>query len=612
MKFKTHNNKYLITIFFFLIFTNSKSQNFDLFIANDHFTQPDIFEFDVYIKTTTSNFNLHTIQQAFTINPAFTPASANPPTISIVQGSTQFNFYNPGLIQQNFSPSLSAFSVSISGAGGCPGMGLVTTLPKRLCTWRIISNNGPFNCVPHNLSMIRPYEDIVPGNNVNLTFSVSRWDPIFVPCNNQNSTTISNFGTYTSITGNTLLNQMNNLPDDKNPCTNDACNSNGIPIHTPITNTGGGENDGLICTEDNCQNGITVHLPVTGPVNDNNLCTSGETCNNGVFNPGNITPIDDGNVCTIDFCNSASGSVSHTQSKEDNNPCTNDFCDGNGVVSHSPTLAGTPGASDNNLCTVDLCDGMSNTLYTSVVIDDGDPCTVDGCISSQGVFHTQGPCFGPTLYAKLFIEGYYTGSGEMNNLGTGGCLYVTGLSLFSTDADYVTISLFNPNALPPIFLNGFVESKTGILKTNGSIQVTFTNAVASATQYWIRITHRNSVETWSKTPVEISATTALQPYDFTNNQTQAYGNNLIDVGSPFGDPPAWAIFSGDISDAETTIIGIQDDVIESQDYSDMESAVYYTYVGYVTEDITGDGIVESADYGLIENNTYFTRHAIRP
>ena len=120
MKLKTQNTKYLITIFFFLIFNSSKSQTFDFYIANDHLIQPNIFEFDVYIKTN-SNFNLYSIQQAFTINPSFTPASAIPPTISIVPGSTQFNFYNPGLIQQNFSPSLSAFAISHASGGGCPG-----------------------------------------------------------------------------------------------------------------------------------------------------------------------------------------------------------------------------------------------------------------------------------------------------------------------------------------------------------------------------------------------------------------------------------------------------------------------------------------------------------
>jgi hypothetical protein len=53
-------------------------------------------------------------------------------------------------------------------------------------------------------------------------------------------------------------------------------------------------------------------------------------------------------------------------------------------------------------------------------------------------------------------------------------------------------------------------------------------------------------------------------------------------------------------------------VIESQDYSDMENAVYYTYLGYRVEDITGDGVVESADYSLEENNVYYTIVCMQP
>jgi hypothetical protein len=60
------------------------------------------------------------------------------------------------------------------------------------------------------------------------------------------------------------------------------------------------------------------------------------------------------------------------------------------------------------------------------------------------------------------------------------------------------------------------------------------------------------------------------------------------------------------------MVGIQDGVIESQDYGDMENAVSITLLGYTTEDITGDGVVESSDYGLIEGNVYFTFVAMRP
>jgi hypothetical protein len=60
------------------------------------------------------------------------------------------------------------------------------------------------------------------------------------------------------------------------------------------------------------------------------------------------------------------------------------------------------------------------------------------------------------------------------------------------------------------------------------------------------------------------------------------------------------------------ILSVQDGIDESQEYSDMENAVYSTIIGYVVEDITGDGLAESADYASMENNVYFTRVVVKP
>ena len=57
----------------------------------------------------------------------------------------------------------------------------------------------------------------------------------------------------------------------------------------------------------------------------------------------------------------------------------------------------------------------------------------------------------------------------------------------------------------------------------------------------------------------------------------------------------FGLFGGDISDAGTVTVCAQDGIVESQDYGDMENAVYVTLLGYVCQDITGDGLVESAD-----------------
>jgi hypothetical protein len=87
---------------------------------------------------------------------------------------------------------------------------------------------------------------------------------------------------------------------------------------------------------------------------------------------------------------------------------------------------------------------------------------------------------------------------------------------------------------------------------------------------------------------------------------------MVDVGTPLGEAPKWAFYSGDISDAQTNTVGIQDGVIESQDYGDMENAVYFTLTGYIVEDISGDGVVESIDYSIMENNVYKVISSIHP
>ena len=224
----------------------------------------------------------------------------------------------------------------------------------------------------------------------------------------------------------------------------------------------------------------------------------------------------------------------------------------------------------------------------------------------------------------------------MDNNGLGGGLSLVG-SLYPTwpqpvppsanplDADYITLSAWSSTTTFPPGWDpstdplpaGFIESQTGTLKTNGSVTVTFSNAVSKTGSYYLRVIHRNALESWSTSPFVFGSTTAGVPYDFTTSQGQTKGNNSIDVGTPLLESPTFAFFSGDIaSDAVPGIVGLQDGKISSEDYGSMETAVYFTILGYQFEDIWQDqnsvGIAESADYGGEENNVYFTRVAQRP
>jgi trimeric autotransporter adhesin len=203
-----------------------------------------------------------------------------------------------------------------------------------------------------------------------------------------------------------------------------------------------------------------------------------------------------------------------------------------------------------------------------------------------------------TLNLKLFIEGFYTGGGMMDNFGTGGNLFLTGNSNNSSDVDSVFISVVNPVSL------AVIETKAGILQVNGNVSVNFTSNVSENASFYLRIDHRNAIQTWSSLPVVMSSNTF---YDFTLAPSKAYGNNMVQTFDQAG----WAFYSGDISDAALGI-GFQDGVIESQDYGDMENAVSIILTGYVTQDITGDGVVESTDYSIMENNVRSIIFAMRP
>jgi hypothetical protein len=408
------------------------------------------------------------------------------------------------------------------------------------------------------------------------------------------SVTVSDVNGCASTSAPVVVNAL--VVDDGNVCTTDACNSvTGVVTNTPIS-----VDDNNACTTDACDPVTgTSHTPVN--TNDNNVCTT-DACNPVTGVSHTAISVDDNNACTTDACDPVTG-ASHTPvNTDDNNVCTTDACDPVTGVSHTAISV-----DDNNVCTTDACDPVTGISHTPISVDDNDACTNDGCDPVTGIYHT--PICGVTLYTKVMIEGYYQGNYGLSTLmdngggpGAGGCLYLNGGSLDPTDADTLTISAMDAVTFAEI------ESQTGTLKTDGSVIVSFSGAVTSGSSYYIRIKHRNALETWSANPVMLSATTALLPYDFTSAQTQAYGNNMI----LSLDGLYWTIYSGDISDAATQVIGLQDGLIESQDYGDMENAISAYLSGYVYEDITGDLIVESLDYSIIENNLSGYVNSIHP
>jgi hypothetical protein len=129
-----------------------------------------------------------------------------------------------------------------------------------------------------------------------------------------------------------------------------------------------------------------------------------------------------------------------------------------------------------------------------------------------------------------------------------------------------------------------IESKKAVLNSNGAGTFNF-NTASNGTPYYLAVKHRNSIETWSATSNSFAS--AVLNYNFSTAQSQAYGSNLIQIGSK------WCIFNGDVN---------QDGIVDSGDLGvvDNDNAAYVS--GYTSTDVNGDGIVDSGDLGIVDNN----------
>ncbi len=174
--------------------------------------------------------------------------------------------------------------------------------------------------------------------------------------------------------------------EDGNACTlGDTCVGGGCK-------SGAGKlcSDSLPCTNDSCdtKTGKCVFVPNKDVCDDGNPCTTKDACDGGDCKGGPLKNCSDGNVCTLNSCDTASGSC-ETKNAADNvvcndaNLCTQGDACKKGVCTSGPSLY----CDDGNPCTNDSCDPKSgkcvNTANTATC-DDGNDCTVsDVCAAGQ-------------------------------------------------------------------------------------------------------------------------------------------------------------------------------------------------------------------------------------
>jgi hypothetical protein len=193
--------------------------------------------------------------------------------------------------------------------------------------------------------------------------------------------------------------------NDNNPCTGDSCDPKSGCVHTPVP---AGCDDGDKCTaEDACADGKCAGKPidVVKACNDDNVCTT-DSCDPKVgcsYKPAAGT-CDDGNVCTVgDTCDqgacvsgaSQCNCTKDTDCNDDGNKC-------NGVPYCDKSSAKWTCKTD--LASIVVCDDALNTQCTSVACDtqqgkcivtntaDGTTCDADGSKCTKGDACKTGKC----------------------------------------------------------------------------------------------------------------------------------------------------------------------------------------------------------------------------
>lgn len=170
-----------------------------------------------------------------------------------------------------------------------------------------------------------------------------------------------------------------------------------------------------------------------------------------------------------------------------------------------------------------------------------------------------------TLNMKSVIQGFYN---------------VSTFSLNIKD----TATVYLRSSVSPYAITDTSECVTDSLTFRGLCF--FDNAANGS--YYIVFTHRNSIQTWSKSGGENLSRGTVTDYDFTTDSTKAYGNNLKRIGSIF------CIYNGDIN---------QDEFIDGTDNSlaDNDAAQFLT--GFNNTDLNADGIVDGSDLLICGNNS---------
>jgi len=138
------------------------------------------------------------------------------------------------------------------------------------------------------------------------------------------------------------------------------------------------------------------------------------------------------------------------------------------------------------------------------------------------------------------------------------------------------------------------DSAEVFLNDSGKTSAYFLNAVSG--NYFLKIIHRNALETWSYQPVTFTGDN-ITDFDFTSDQSQAFGNNQMIKYQK------WCLYSGDVN---------HDGLIDVSDQSEIDNDVLNVNTGYVNTDLTGDELVDLSDASIADNNGFNFIGTVKP
>jgi len=178
-----------------------------------------------------------------------------------------------------------------------------------------------------------------------------------------------------------------------------------------------------------------------------------------------------------------------------------------------------------------------------------------------------------TLNLTLLLEGLFNGTGMNKAQNASGDQFAGNI------ADQVTLEMHNAASPYGIVGSPYTLNMTTIGTASLTLPGTFSGS------YFLVLKHRNSIETWSASPVSFS--NQITSYDFTDAASKTFGNNVKTISGKY------LFYSGDVN---------LDGTIDSNDLGNIDNDSGAFLMGYLPTDLNGDGIIDSNDLGMADNN----------